>query len=107
MNDPYFDPRYGGIEMSKITNDDNLWYNWWLDTPTTPPGGNTAEEALIKPGNCVKSIKSENNGFPKYCGRLSKCSEDKCVVIGHNSSVSTKFVWSGTKQEYLTTWIVD
>lgn len=92
--------------MAEYVENEVLWMALLPDLPLTAPGGDTAEEAATKPGNCVKSLERRERGFPKYHGRLLQYG-DECVVIGHNSFVSPPFVWRGTKDEYHGAWEVD
>lgn len=95
--------------MATMVVDKELWHQHWMDTPLSPPGGRTADEAAKKPGNAVKSIEREGYGqMPKHHGRLSQYDvEGQCIVIGHNSPISDTFVWKGTTKEYHCTWVVD
>ena len=73
---------------------------------------------------CVKSINREPNGFSKNFGRLAKpevvvgdlhtnealhmllrSKNEEVVVIGHPDDAG--FIWKGTPQEYIETWVVD
>lgn len=94
--------------MAEFIHDDKVWYQAYLDTPFDRPGGRTAEEAAMKPGNAVKSIETEreNGGFPKYFGRLVEYG-DNCLVRGYGDLPGTKFIWKGTSLEYHQTWVVD
>lgn len=90
-----------------VKNDRNLWMEVASSAPNKPPGGNTAEEATINPGNCVKSLERETMGFPKHHGRLAKYSHDECIVFSHTYSVEGVFVWYGNQQEYHAMWTID
>lgn len=95
--------------MGHMKENDDLWEHYHTLTPMKGPGGRTREEATKKPGNSVKSFEHEGSmGFPKFHGVLAEYDDvGHCVVIGHNSSVSSKFVWIGTTAEYHQVWDVD
>jgi hypothetical protein len=95
--------------MINVLKDEELWIQACMDTPfrgQTHSMAKTAEEAFILPGNAVKSKEREPNGFPKYHGILVKYG-DKCLVRGHGSPVSGKWIWVGSNSDYNLFWIVD
>ncbi|KKM00729.1 hypothetical protein LCGC14_1801490 [marine sediment metagenome] len=96
----------------KMIVDYDLWRQACKETPLRKHVQHdimeTAEEAAIIPGNCVKSVEREHEGigFPKYHGVLVRYG-DECVVRGHKSLINDEFVWVGTKEEYSSFWVVD
>ena len=76
-----------------------------MDVPITPPCGISAEEAMTKPGNCVKSIAHERNGCPKWFGRIVTHSPEEVVIVSHAGD--SPFLWTGTGVEYHRTWLCD
>ena len=94
--------------MAEIVNDENRWHSMWLDTPFRGETHARADQhtATCLPGNAVKSKELGGDGWPKYTGILV-IYDDECIVRGHGSPVSPKFVWRGSKAEYHHTWIVD
>lgn len=95
--------------MANMVIDDALWYTAWLDTPMwmRTSHGNPSEQ-MKEPGCCVCSREREGQ-WPKHHGKLVSYDEeaDRVVVRGHDSAVSPRFVWTGTKAEYFRTWICD
>lgn len=90
----------------KMDIDEGKWQRLMMDMPFKAPGGATREEAVVRPGNGVKTIERQNSGLPKFCGRLLTYGEE-CIVLGYNSIVSPTFVWRGSQKEYHKTWEVD
>lgn len=94
------------FEMQGLKIDKSKWQQLWLDTPFARPGGNSPEQAMTIPGNCVKSQKIENQ-FPKYHGRITEFSDEKVVLIAHNDGFQDLWVWEGTKDAYFKHWDCD
>jgi hypothetical protein len=96
--------------MATMEIDDKAWYNAWLDTPLGMHRRGVIEsDAMTIPGCCVKSREREGM-WPKHHGKLVSYTDDlggRIVVRGHDSAVSPRFVWIGTKEEYYRTWICD
>jgi hypothetical protein len=74
-----------------------------LNLPFGTPGGKSAHDAMMHPGNCVKSNETENGMMPKWFGRIVKYSDDEVIVVSHNDGMSKRFVWTGTSTEYFRT----
>jgi hypothetical protein len=89
--------------------DDNKWAQAWLDTPLWMQyRANSPTEAMKIPACAVKS-REIANGMPAHFGKLVSYDEatDRIVVRGHDSAVSPRFVWVGTKAEYFRMWDCD
>ena len=90
--------------------DKDLWCEKMMDMPFSRPCGDTPEQAMEIPGNCVKSKERERfGGFPKYHGRILifNKSEDKVIILSHNDGFSKPLVWRGSVQEYFLVWNCD
>lgn len=109
-------PQHGtgaGVERNMVLNDQQ-WYTACLDTPLTMRRCLSASEAFYVAGCCVKSRERETTdagrpGFPKHHGKLVSydATADKVLVRGHGDAVSPKFVWRGTRAEYVSLWECD
>jgi len=97
--------------MTNFNFDKQAWQKRLWDMPYSRPGGKTAQDAMTKPGNCLKSIEREHaGGFPKHHGRLLQhdVEKDEVVVLSHNDGIDDNpFVWTGTVIEYQRTWDCD
>lgn len=95
--------------MEGLTIDKSKWTEFWLDTPMNRPGGDSPYDAMMKPGNCIKSKKRENDGrgLPIYHGRITEFSDERVVLIAHNDGMQDRWVWEGTKDEYFKYWDCD
>lgn len=83
------------------------WQELMERMPPYFPGGDTPEEAFIKPGNCVKSAERGVDGMPVHHGRLLHFSTECVIVLGFGDCVSPKFVWRGNDALYHLLWRVD
>ncbi len=90
---------------SALTGVPYLWEVEWENMPMSPPGGRTAKEALLAPGNAVKSKSRRGGRFSRRFGKLARIDDEGVVVISHPGD--PKFVWSGTRAEYIDAWDVD
>lgn len=96
--------------MGLMFKDEKQWYEAWLNTPLTFPRGLSEHEAFKTPGCCVKSQEKDSDGrWPVMTGILVSYNEerDEIVVRGHGDTVSPKFVWKGTRREYVRVWRCD
>lgn len=86
--------------------DDRKWADAWLDTPLTLPVGLSMDQTFKTPGCCVKS---RDKRAQYQFGKLVRYDEaaDAVVVRGHNSGISPRFVWTGTRAEYVREWEID
>lgn len=101
------------LQISAILTDSHFsfelreWFKRHMDTPFTwsVPANKRLE---LAPGTCVKT---SGNLRDVVCGRVhNNGSEDgNAVVIGHgwDNGAEEKFVWRGTRAEFLTTWQID
>jgi len=78
-----------------------------LACPLVSLGGKAPLDAMTKPGNCVKSVESEDNGMPKWFGRIVKYSDVEVIVVSHQDGFSKPFVWKGNTGEYHSMWLCD
>jgi hypothetical protein len=94
------------------------WYQVWLDTPISTPGGHAKEtgrippgpdQAMREPGCCVKSKERAPAGWPKNHGRLQAYGEDRVIVASHASKLPSDpwFIWEGTAAQYHSLWDCD
>lgn len=93
-----------------ISEDEKLWTKLASLVPFSVQPSDSPEEAMRKPGNCVKSKEREIVGPRKYFGVVALFAGvvEQVIVVSHrNSFGKTRFVWSGTKTEYFELWDCD
>lgn len=87
----------------KTTFDRKDFKAQWMETPISPPDS-MDKRFKLAPGTCVKTADD-------YCGRVQSNGEEdsKAVVIGHgwDDTDEERFVWRGTRAEFLSVWQID
>ena len=96
-----------------ISEDEKLWTKLASLVPFSVTPSNSRDEAMRKPGCCVKSKERDLYSPRKYFGVVAIFGiqagvAKEVVVVSHRSTPGRpRFVWSGTKTEYFELWDCD